>query len=493
MKRLIILLTSGLYLLLSCNKIVIDPLPKVETLPATILDATHVTLHGNVISEGETAVTTRGFCWALTPNPTVDQNFSQNAFGPGAFSETITVVADTTYYIKTFATNANGTTYGNQVEVNSSTILPVLTTAEITEITSRTARGGGNITSDGGISIVARGVCYDTLPNPTIEKAKTNDGNGVGSYTSNLAELLPNRSYYVRAYATNSMGTGYGNERFFPTPMEIPMVITSVVEDINSYSAKVGGVIISAGGGEITEKGVYWSNSPNPTTSGTELTIDGGMASFSQTLLGLTFGETYYVQAFAENSAGVGYGEEVHFTTIMTIDGDFSKWNSIPDFISGEGGTMSKVKLDNDQKYLYIYIEGTENLRGFFDVYIDADNATETGAKTWIYPAGCGADYLIEGFIAVVADADLFQDDPNTTEWGWNLVAGVGSGFVKASVLKTVLGGKAIEFSLNRSMAPLMGKTINIGFIDVCPDWSMQGGLPIIGAQDSKLLQYVFD
>lgn len=492
MRNIAFILLTGFCLLYSCNKVVINPLPKVETLPASIIDMTHVTLYGNVISEGQTAVTIRGFCWALTPNPTVDQNFCQNTFGPGEFSETITVLTDTTYYIKTFATNASGTTYGNQVEVNTSAVLPVLTTFEITEITSTTARSGGLITSDGGKSILFKGICYSTTSNPSIEDSLIVNDSSSTSFTSVLLGLLPNRTYHVRAYATNTMGTGYGNERSFSTPMEIPIVTTNEVEDITSFSAKVGGVIISAGGGEITEQGVYWSDSPNPTTSGTKLPIEGGLDRFSQTILGLATEATYYVQAFATNNAGTDFGDVVSFTPTWTSDGNLSKWDLIPDFAVGAGGTITRVKLTHDKEYIHIYIEGTKRLRGFFDIYIDADNNTETGASTWLYPAGCGADYLVEGYIAGSGFADLFQDDPNTTDWAW-IGLDVGQQFAHASKLMATNIGKAIEFSLLRTMLPLLGTTIHFGFVDVDEDWSMQGGLPIIGAQDSKLLEYVLD
>lgn len=192
---------------------------------------------------------------------------------------------------------------------------------------------------------------------------------------------------------------------------------------------------------------------------------------------------------------------EVEFIPLMTIDGDFSKWSSIADFVTGDGGTITKVKLAHDANYLYIYIEGTDLLRGFFDLYIDADNNTSTGANTWIYPAGAGAEYLLEGFISDVGDADLFRDNPDTEDWCWTVdcgaapvpVVAVGSGLITASSLNAVTGGKAIEFSFLRGLATELGDNINIGFVDVAEDWSMQGGLPVIGAETSKLLAYSFN
>ena len=191
---------------------------------------------------------------------------------------------------------------------------------------------------------------------------------------------------------------------------------------------------------------------------------------------------------------------EIVFTPMMTIDGDFTKWNDVADFVAGDGGTITKVKLASDDKFLYVYIEGTESLRGFFDLYIDADNDVATGASTWVYPAGAGAEYLLEGFIADVGDADLFRDNPDTEDWCWTVdcsaapvpVVAMGSGLIVSSSLNTVTGGKAIEFSIMRELASELGDVIHLGFVDVGEDWSMQGGLPVIGGETSALIEYAF-
>src|SRR5688572_18953372 len=88
--------------------------------------------------------------------------------------------------------------------------LPKVTTQEVTEITVNSARSGGNVTSDGGGPITARGVCWSTGQAPTIDNNKTNDGSGGGSFISELTGLDANTTYYVRAYASNSDGTAYG-------------------------------------------------------------------------------------------------------------------------------------------------------------------------------------------------------------------------------------------------------------------------------------------
>ena len=96
-------------------------------------------------------------------------------------------------------------------------VLPVITTTDITNITTTTAATGGLVTSDGGSDVSSRGVCWSTFPFPTIDNTKTTDGAGTGSFSSIISGLSENTTYYVRAYATNRAGTGYGNEISFTT------------------------------------------------------------------------------------------------------------------------------------------------------------------------------------------------------------------------------------------------------------------------------------
>ncbi len=105
----------------------------------------------------------------------------------------------------------------NDNGVNNNSGEPVLTTIDVTSLTQTTTISGGSITSDGGSTITARGVCWSTGANPTITDNKTTDGAGSGDFTSNVSGLTENTTYYLRAYATNSNGTGYGNEISFTT------------------------------------------------------------------------------------------------------------------------------------------------------------------------------------------------------------------------------------------------------------------------------------
>jgi uncharacterized protein (TIGR02145 family) len=97
--------------------------------------------------------------------------------------------------------------------------VPSLTAAAAINIASTSASSGGSITSDGGATVTARGVCWSNNHNPTIADNKTSDGTGTGSFVSAITGLTPGLVYYIRAYATNSVGTAYSNETQFSTPV----------------------------------------------------------------------------------------------------------------------------------------------------------------------------------------------------------------------------------------------------------------------------------
>lgn len=119
---------------------------------------------------------------------------------------------------------------------NSINTLPILITTAITSITGTSAQSGGNITADGGTAVTARGVCWNTAANPTTANSKTADGSGTGVFSSYVIGLTAGATYYIRAYATNSAGTAYGNELSFTTTTTGKDVYVAGVE----YSGTIG-------------------------------------------------------------------------------------------------------------------------------------------------------------------------------------------------------------------------------------------------------------
>ena len=202
--------------------------------------------------------------------------------------------------------------------------LPVLSTSNVSGISTKVAVTGGNITTDGGASITVRGVCWALSTNPTVAGSHTTDGSGTGSFTSNITGLTANTPYYVKAYATNSAGTAYGNEVSFTTiPIVLATLTTTVPSSITSTTAVTGGNISDDGHGDITARGVCWGTIANPTVSDSHTTDATGAGSFTSNLTGLSAGITYYERAYATNSAGTAYGNQVTFNTMIAdIDGN---------------------------------------------------------------------------------------------------------------------------------------------------------------------------
>ncbi|WP_300564939.1 hypothetical protein [Flavobacterium sp.] len=197
-------------------------------------------------------------------------------------------------------------------------LLPTLITTNYSNLTGASATSGGTVTTDGGSAIVARGVVWNTSENPTIANSKTTDGSGTGNFTSSITGLTAGTTYYVRAYATNSSGTGYGTQITFTTtanPANFPVVTTTAISSITSSAASSGGNVTSDGGSPVTARGVVWSTTSGPTTANSK-TVDGtGTGTFTSAIAGLAGSTVYYVRAYATNANGTAYGNQVQFTT----------------------------------------------------------------------------------------------------------------------------------------------------------------------------------
>ena len=361
-------------------------------------------------------------------------------------------------YTQTF-TNANGcdSIVTLHLTVNYTTT-PSVTTSTVNDITPYSAICGGNVIADGCAEMIERGICWSTSQNPTVADSHTSESSGVGTFSSQLIGLEPNTIYHVRAYATNGVGTAYGEELMFTTASQftcgenlvvgyygyttmnygsqcwmtqnlrnpsvsyfdypdvlqacptgwhlpdnndwntlgihlpsspinfgdgdywtstlipyqdyqgnqftlisppyvnsnsvsgsggavcevhdaaqgicqvhtelsvrclrnenayaaLPTVTTQAASDIMPNTAICGGIITSDGGATVTERGVCWSVSENPTIADSHTINGGGAGIFTSQLTGLELNITYHVRAYATNSAGTAYGEEVTFTT----------------------------------------------------------------------------------------------------------------------------------------------------------------------------------
>jgi len=291
--------------------------PIVTTSNVTNITQSSAVSGGNVTSNGGSSVTARGVCWSTSQNPTISGSHTTNGTGTGSYTSNVTgLTENTTYYIRAYAANSEGTAYGNELSFTTGQNIttPVVITSTVSNITQNSAVSGGNITSNGGANVTARGVCWSTSQNPTISGSHTTNGTGMGSYTSNLTNLTSGTTYYERAYASNSAGTSYGNQVSFTT-ISLPTVTTNAITNITQNSATGGGNVTSGGGATITARGVCWSTSQNPTISGSHTTNGTGTGTFTSNLTNLNTTTTYYVRAYATNSAGTAYGNQQSFAT----------------------------------------------------------------------------------------------------------------------------------------------------------------------------------
>ena len=287
------------------------------TAISAVVGGTVTTVDGNYVS------VQRGICWGLNPNPTFNDNYIEAENGIGNFSVFMDGLnLSTTYYFRAYAVTSSGTMYGEQKSFTTRNGIPTLITTVVTNIMGESAIGGGNITDDGGLNITIRGICWSLNPNPTIIDNYSTDGTGTGVFTSGIIDLTLNTTYYVRAYSINALGTFYGNELSFTTRNGIPELTTTDVTNIGNWWALCGGDITDDGGLYITERGICWSTSSNPTTADSHSNNGMDTGSYMVRMVILDPNTTYYVRAYAINSAGTTYGEEKAFTTIDTwIDG----------------------------------------------------------------------------------------------------------------------------------------------------------------------------
>ena len=310
--------------LFSCTKDESAPFDIGNQITITTNSATDITTasvsSGGFISGSLAEITTRGICWSTIKNPTTASNkVVAIGSGTGNFAVAISGLNPSTkYYSRAYAITPNETIYANEMQFTTASLtLASVNTSGIADITVSSATSGGSVTSTGGGIVSARGICWSTASNPTISNSRTIDGSGMGSFTTSMTGLVHSIRYYVRAYATNQLGTSYGVQQQFNTlTISLPTVTTSSITSIARTSATGGGNVTLDGGGTVTERGLCWSTATNPTINSTKKVVGAGEGIFSTSITGLAVGTRYYVKAYAINESGVAYGGQQTFNTL---------------------------------------------------------------------------------------------------------------------------------------------------------------------------------
>lgn len=317
-KILILLLTvAGFYFLITCKKV--EKQMMVTTGTVSNILTTSASVGGELLDLGE-GVSQHGHCWSENPDP--DLNEFKTTLGArtstGVFTSNLAeLTPGTKYYVRAYCSRGADTKYGD--EKNFTTIelaVPSLATTAISNLATTSATSGGTITSTGGTSIIMKGVCWNTSPNPTISNFKSEDGSGAGSFVSNLESLLPSTTYYVRAYATNSVGTGYGNELSFSTLCTPPTAVATDASGIGSSTATLNGSV-NANGFSTTVTFEYGTNTGYGTSvAATPSAVAGsGINAVSAAISGLASNTTYHFRVKAVNCGGTIYSTDHTFAT----------------------------------------------------------------------------------------------------------------------------------------------------------------------------------
>ena len=294
--------------------------------------------------------------------------------------------------------------------------LPTVTTDSVYNIIAPTALAAISVTSDGGSMFVFSGVCWDTVHNPTVANSHTLDGIGIGQIISSITGLALGSTYYVRAFATNSAGTVYGAE-LACLIADFPKVTTTTASDITTTTAVIGGVVTDDGGATVTERGVCWNTTGNPTIADNVLQIGSGIGSFIDTLKNLNITTKYYVRAYAINSVGIAYGETESFTTlwpcgISTVkDYDDNTYNTVQ--LGNQCWMRENLKTEH-------YADGTSISQG---------SSSSTNTPYWYYPNGSSSNKskygLIYNWTAVMHGEASSADNPSGVQGicptGWHV------------------------------------------------------------------------
>ncbi|MFS0489009.1 hypothetical protein [Leadbetterella byssophila] len=302
--------------------------PGIRTDAATNLSPDGARVGGTILSAGSYAITERGILYGTSQaNATTKVSQSGNVTSfPTAFTFDIKGLSKTTsYHYRAYVISNGVTTYGEfRTFTTPDVAQPGIRTDAASNITPTSVRLGGTVLNGGTYAITERGVVYGTSANPTTSNSKSALTGNVTSFPSSFGMdingLNRNTTYYFRAYVISNGVTSYGENLSFRTPdLVAPGIRTDGAENIGPTSVRLSGTVTSAGSYPITERGIVWSTSTNPTTSNSKSSLSGNVTNFPNTfgmdINGLSPSTAYHYRAYVISNGSTSYGENRTFTT----------------------------------------------------------------------------------------------------------------------------------------------------------------------------------
>jgi len=302
--------------------------PVVKTNNANNITATSATLNATLLDDGGSSIKEYGFYYGTsTTNLAKIQvtNIKNNMF-----SYTLNSLEDgVTCYFKAYAVNDKGESLGDINSFETITLASVeISTLSATNIRCESAIISALITSTGNGNIMEYGFYYGSTTS-TENKVKVGSGN-VNDFSFTISDLIANSTYFYKAYATNAKGETSGNLLNFTTlAYQLPNISTGSISDITENSANISGNVIFDGGTNLTNSGICYSTTQNPTINNNYCLNANNSNSFTCKISNLSPNTIYYVRAFATNNQGTSYGNEQNFTTLdltygQSLNGLFS-------------------------------------------------------------------------------------------------------------------------------------------------------------------------
>jgi len=302
---------------------------------APIVDVTTISWHGytsqpvtsTVIGYGGNDILEAGFVYSTNDNPTINDIKVLCPLNPPGYQLSVTLsplVDGGTYYVRSFARNALGLTYGSVLKFMTNKItLPIIFSAYTENAKATTAYVQCGVNSNGGDDLSENGIVWGDNPSPTIldNKVAINIGKTYGNYYTFLKNLQPLHKYYARGYIQNIKGIVYSPDVTFTTQnYSLPFVNQMNVTGTTATTISITDYIGYDGGKPIIECGFVYSSSSGPTfndnkivTTGTQ--VEGGSYQMNYTITGLIHLHTYYIRGFATNSLGTTFGPETIVVT----------------------------------------------------------------------------------------------------------------------------------------------------------------------------------
>ena len=311
--------------------------------------------------------------------------------------------------------------------------LPVITTSAVTSVSYSTAQSGYVIKSIGGTTITEKGICWSTTTNPTTADNKIISTVFTPTASLALTGLTAGSTIYIRAYATNSYGTSYGEQLTFPT-LSYSLPVVETVSAVYNYTTNKATCLVnvkSNGGCALTERGICWSTSRNPTISNTKYASGMTIGQFYALMSNLNLNSTYYVRGYATNCFGTGYGAELVVKPLM---GNVTYTLDIDPVANPEPYKLIKIAMDSACYYFNRY----STFRG--NVYVYYNAGIPTAQASYHGSLGFGPNTRYQWVGTAIHEMCHYMGSGTTSAWQAKIVGGVWTGTTASSLLKTLTG-----------------------------------------------------